>query len=455
MYIRKGSPHVSQEEWEWIRSLDSDENTFSRPTPTQHNFHQQLMRATEMLLRDLDLEADLIRHHRLFKFQVLQLHPDVSFILIFPRAEDVCQVNASYTAIDEYNDRCKGCASIPIPVFEMISFSTYQPDFIATYCRMNIFIEHFITIIRYEIRQCLHEKDARVYNEQLEKLNEFQTKLDDIWRSSRWISNIATIARERQTNCGISLSHILNPPPPAFPSDNASDVGYHSDLGNKAIENGNGDINENIPEEDATPPAAIRRSNFRNSKTNNNESSSHEPLSRSKSVVERGEVRLASIDKMFQEDNLYTLSESAGKAEAVKKLQCDSTTLDYLAKKLQQNPPPPRLSGIIRVFAAYDCALPKNTAIRLSITQATTAREVVALVVEQINKLTLLSDDSDNKLPQLQDFCLVSVVGARERRLRDEFQPMRLLPPFSRGRLFVRRCDSATAAIRFGNETFV
>lgn len=78
----RSTPHVSQEEWEWIRSSDSDENTFSRPTPTQHNFHQQLMRATEMLLRDLDLEADLIRHHRLFKFQVLQLHPDVSFILV-------------------------------------------------------------------------------------------------------------------------------------------------------------------------------------------------------------------------------------------------------------------------------------------------------------------------------------------------------------------------------------
>uniref|UniRef100_A0A914ZD59 Fibronectin type-III domain-containing protein n=1 Tax=Panagrolaimus superbus TaxID=310955 RepID=A0A914ZD59_9BILA len=452
----RSTPHVSQEEWEWIQTLDSDENEFSRPTPTQHAFHQQLMRATEMILRDLDLDSDLIRHHRLFKFQVLQLHPDVSFILIFPRAEDVCQVHASYSAIDEYNDRCKGCASIPIPVFEMISFSTYQPDFIATYCRMNIFIEHFITIIKYEIRQCLHEKDARVYNEQLEKLNEFQTKLEDIWRSARWISNIATVARERQTNCGISLSYILNQPPPALPGDNASDVGYHSDPQNKnhEVENGNIDVTP-APTNDA--PAIIRRANFRNSKTNNNDStaSSREPLSRSKSVVERGEIRLASIDKMFQEDNLYTLSEAAGKAEAANKLQSDSTTLDYLARKFHQIPSPSRLSGIIRVFAAYDCALPKNTAIRLSITQATTAREVVALVVEQINKLTLLSDDNDNKLSQLQDFCLVSVVGARERRLRDEFQPMRLLPPWTRGRLFVRRCDSATAAIRFGNETFV
>uniref|UniRef100_A0AC34F365 Ras-associating domain-containing protein n=1 Tax=Panagrolaimus sp. ES5 TaxID=591445 RepID=A0AC34F365_9BILA len=376
---------------------------------------------------------------------------------IFPRAEDVCQVHASYSAIDEYNDRCKGCASIPIPVFEMISFSTYQPDFIATYCRMNIFIEHFITIIKYEIRQCLHEKDARVYNEQLEKLNEFQTKLEDIWRSARWISNIATIARERQTNCGISLSYILNQPPPALPGDNASDVGYHSDPQNKnnEVENSNGNVDVTPAPADA--PAIIRRANFRNSKTNNNDStaSSREPLSRSKSVAERGEVRLASIDKMFQEDNLYTLSEATGKAEAANKLQSDSTTLDYLARKFHQIPSPSRLSGIIRVFAAYDCALPKNTAIRLSITQATTAREVVALVVEQINKLTLLSDDNYNKLSQLQDFCLVSVVGARERRLRDEFQPMRLLPPWTRGRLFVRRCDSATAAIRFGNETFV
>ena len=268
----------------------------------------------------------------------------------------------------------------------LVSFSTYQPDFIATYCRLNIFIEHFITIIKYEKRQCLHEHDARVYNEQLDRLMEFQQQLEDVWRSARWISNIATIARERQTNCGIPMSYVLNPPPPALPGDDASDVGYHSDQGdsNKNNEEVTPRKNESTVS-DATPPASIRRSNFRNGKAVNEVVK--EPLTRSKSVVERGEIRLASIDKMFQEDNLYTLSESTSLSDATKTQQSDSTTLDILARKLHQNPPPIRLSGIIRVFAAYDCALPKNTAIRLSINQSTTAREVVALVVEQINKV--------------------------------------------------------------------
>ena len=63
--------------------------------------------------------------------------------------------------------------------------------------------------MQYEQRQCLLENDAKVYAEQLEKLQEYQQKLDEVWRSSRWISNIASDARHRQQNCSIQLDRIL------------------------------------------------------------------------------------------------------------------------------------------------------------------------------------------------------------------------------------------------------
>lgn len=88
--------------------------------------------------------------------------------------------------------------------------------------------------MQYEQRQCLLENDSKVYGDMLEKLLDFQQKLDEIWRGSCWISNIASIARDRQNKCALVLNKILMPPPAAIEfsqvvSENGTDVGYHSD----------------------------------------------------------------------------------------------------------------------------------------------------------------------------------------------------------------------------------
>lgn len=80
-----------------------------------------------------------------------------------------------------------------------------------------------------EQRRCMLESDSKVYGEQLEKLTEFQQKLDVIWRSSRWISNIASVARDQKNNCAIPLLQIISPPATALLNDDLTDVGYHSD----------------------------------------------------------------------------------------------------------------------------------------------------------------------------------------------------------------------------------
>jgi len=49
---------------------------------------------------------------------------------------------------------------------------------------------------------------------------------------------------------------------------------------------------------------------------------------------------------------------------------------------------------------------------------------------------------------QLRAFCLVAVIGARERCLRDDFRPLQLQNPWKRGKLFVRRRADVLAAIQ-------
>uniref|UniRef100_A0AC34QC80 Fibronectin type-III domain-containing protein n=1 Tax=Panagrolaimus sp. JU765 TaxID=591449 RepID=A0AC34QC80_9BILA len=425
------NPHITQEEWDWLRLIDNDEAGSVKPSPIQFAFHNQLLKAGDSLIHDLDLDSDLISTHRLYRLQVLELHPDVSVIMVFPRAEDVCQVHGSYDTVDDLSAICKGCSSIPIPVFEILSFSTYQPDFIATYCRLSVFLEHFITIIGYEKRQCLRESDEKVYAEQLEKMIDFQQRLDDIWKSARWISNYASIARDKANNCSVSLSSILTPPPPAFPDDNISDIGYHSDQGSS----------NKLQEFNQHSNAKIIGS-FKNGETKS--------VNRSKSMAERKELKVEAIDKMFQEKNSVIPSHPNLAKQTPKRQQSDVGMASKTSESIS-----PKISAVIRVFAAFDCALPKNTAIKLIITPMTTSQEVVALVVEQIDKLSIVKNQEKQTKSEPKEFCLVSVIGARERRLRNEFNPMKLQPPWTRGRLYVRRCDAPTSAILFGNESFV
>ena len=56
---------------------------------------------------------------------------------------------------------------------------------------------------------------------------------------------------------------------------------------------------------------------------------------------------------------------------------------------------------------------------------------------------------------ELGDFCLVAVIGARERILRDEYQPLQLQNPWTKGRLYVRLKANLLAAIEHGHVTSV
>ena len=46
------------------------------------------------------------------------------------------------------------------------------------------------------------ENDIKVYKAQYDVLAEFQKELDEIWKNARWISRIATEARDKHVKYG-------------------------------------------------------------------------------------------------------------------------------------------------------------------------------------------------------------------------------------------------------------
>lgn len=109
--------------------------------------------------------------------------------------------------------------------------------------------------------------------------------------------------------------------------------------------------------------------------------------------------------------------------------------------------------NIIQVYAAYETGLASGTSLKLHVTPKTSAREVVDLVVKQLNMAVVLKgkDGPIYTADKLENFCLVAVIGARERCLRDDFKPLQLQNPWKKGRLYVRQKHDLLAAIEHSN----
>uniref|UniRef100_A0A336KHI4 CSON007468 protein n=1 Tax=Culicoides sonorensis TaxID=179676 RepID=A0A336KHI4_CULSO len=104
---------------------------------------------------------------------------------------------------------------------------------------------------------------------------------------------------------------------------------------------------------------------------------------------------------------------------------------------------------IVQVYAAYDTGLPNGTSLKLRVTPSTTCREVIDLVVKQLNMAVVLKGKEGPIYSgdELHNFCLVAIIGARERCLRDEFRLLQLQNPFKKGTLYVRQKHDLLAAI--------
>ncbi|VDN04468.1 unnamed protein product [Thelazia callipaeda] len=385
------NPHITKEEWDWLRLLEI--NAFILPTPIQFRFHKALLKAANRLLQDLEVDVDLIPDQRLYRLQVFTLRFGVSFIILsdyclslsssiylsllqlFPKVEDVCTAPRSSSI--KLLPIEKGCIPLPLQVFEIIHYCTYDASFISNCCRLSLFIEHFSTLVQYEQRSSLLEKDIVVYAGVLTKLDEFQQRLETICKSMRWIGDIVSIARDEQAKCAISLAHLL----------------FVCNI----IENK--DCNEECRKNDTMTQTGILRPRL--------ESKSDTPPT-----------------------NIFP-----------------QLWLDNRPVSLKSSPK----TKVIKVNIAYQSGPTCGSSVRVQVAPTTTASEVVALVIRQLPVTARTSEETSDS----EDFCLSSVVGCRERRLRDDFPLIQLQKPWSDGRLFVRRQDSILAALQQGNEATI
>ncbi|XP_049817765.1 uncharacterized protein LOC109604148 isoform X2 [Aethina tumida] len=169
---------------------------------------------------------------------------------------------------------------------------------------------------------------------------------------------------------------------------------------------------------------------------------------------------------LFQSNLEHSLSKSLTNIKTVSDIDVSGSTYlkpsDVIKKehpeegmfKVPQGTSKEQPSGIIQVYAAYETGLASGTSLKLHVTPRTTAREVVDLVVKQLNMAVVLKqkDGPIYSADKLKNFCLVAVIGARERCLRDDFKPLQLQNPWKKGRLYVRQKQDVLAALEHSSK---
>lgn len=143
--------------------------------------------------------------HRLYDTEVIELTDEVSFIVICPCAELSCSVPGQREILLQRGD----LLSLPIQVFEMIHMNTYQSSIIQKYSKLSCLLELDAATASHLHREAFSNSELAVAKERLAQLQDFQAKLNSIWKCIRWLMDVITFARDRLT-CGISLKYILD-----------------------------------------------------------------------------------------------------------------------------------------------------------------------------------------------------------------------------------------------------
>lgn len=431
----RDNPHVSREEWVWLKTLGECESE-AAPSEVQLKFQRAISSAARSLFLQLEIPQDLYDAHRIYDVEVIELNDEVSLLLVLPPVEEVCCVPGQR---DELTSRAD-CLTLPVQMFEAIHLRTYQGPFIARYARISSILEMDTMLAHHANREAFSSTEVTAARNRLAQLQAFQSQVEQTWRATRWIMDALTYARDRSLNGGLPLSCVWRPgdpptptpplvrtPPPHLSVRRISRVDDLIDaklfLGPSANSSASLGVSGGLE---------IRRC-----------------ASASRLVVSADRSELAEESPSYRsngnsdsryddedEDNPDGISVTCPPLRCPDSIAAEEDECGSNSDESKRSPEP----SVLRIYAAYDCGLPPGTSIKIHVTPETTAREVIDLFVRQLNTAVRVKGRHGPIYGEERfgEFCLVAVVGSRERCLSDEYEPLRLQNPWTKGKLFVK-----------------
>nr|CAD7431543.1 unnamed protein product [Timema monikensis] len=525
----RDNPHVSSEEWEWLKWQAARHKPLTDEScapeeeegADQQRVFVELVAATaRRLFSYMEVSNQDALAHRLYNTEVVDLSPEVSFLIIVPPAESACAAPGQTDLLLQRGD----LVSLPVQVFEMVHLGTYQREVISRYSRLSCILELDTVLAHHSHREAFSSSEVAAAKDRLSQLQEFQGQLNSTWKGVRWLMDVLTFARDRTvTTPGVSMKQLLSlttttsgtdksassslkrsllqlpprdpklvkssasrgswPGPGAHPGGVACLLGAElskseqhlsgrggsrkNSGGGSSVGSGTSQYQGHSDMSGATSTALMTTS-ASNGSLSSADVASRLPPSRSEDMLlQRPHTKCHARSRSSTLSPLMSVRGAGGPSyptasmvsvtpntsASMHSLSSDESSsaaapLTTTDEREDVSVPTPT-SGILQVYAAYETGLASGTSLKLHVTPRTTAREVVDLVVKQLNMAVILKgkDGPMYSSEKLANFCLVAIIGARERCLRDDFKPLQLQDPWKKGRLYVRQKQDKLAAL--------
>lgn len=218
--------HVSAEEWKFLKRNKMPcayEIPNDRPTGVQELFLDTLTHAAHRLFKYMDIPPEDALTHRLYDFEIIELSPEVSFLIVCPRAESSCAVPGQREILLQRGD----LLSLPLQAFEMVHLRTYQVGIIQKYSRLSCILELDTILANHSHREAFSASEVQTAKERLAKLQDLTQSLNAIWKGTRWLMDVISFARDRANYLGLNMRDIFefNPGSSDDLIDSSTDTG--------------------------------------------------------------------------------------------------------------------------------------------------------------------------------------------------------------------------------------
>ncbi|XP_068764767.1 ankyrin repeat and fibronectin type-III domain-containing protein 1 isoform X2 [Struthio camelus] len=205
----RSNPNISREEWEWLQKMAS----MDEPVPTepdaetsQNQLFQELQVAIKELMTLVNIPLQEAKDFRLYSQEVLDFGGQVSFLLLLPPSDDVCTAPGQN---NPYTPR-SGFLTLPLQIFELVHFFTYDREFITQYCQVSALLELESLLSQQSLREAFSDAELTTAKQRHQQVQDYIQQMEEIWREMRWIMDALQHARYKQPSCGVSLTGFLS-----------------------------------------------------------------------------------------------------------------------------------------------------------------------------------------------------------------------------------------------------
>ncbi|XP_078125286.1 ankyrin repeat and fibronectin type-III domain-containing protein 1 [Sander vitreus] len=215
--------HVSREEWAWLQShvnttanggvlnLLSGEDEGAMESSSLVEFVKSLRTAVTHLLTKLNIPLYRAYQYGVYTRELLQFGDKMSMVLLLPPSEDF---SSSYWPLVGTNE---SGLTMPLQIFELVHFWTYERDFLSQYCKAWVGLELDTHLAQQALREALDTKEVQEARERLTHVTELSQRLDVVWRDSRWIMDCLQCVRSKQWVGAVPLGLVMGGDPPPRP----------------------------------------------------------------------------------------------------------------------------------------------------------------------------------------------------------------------------------------------